>query len=543
MADALAASPPSPAAPSPFAADDLVDARLAPWPPFAPWPAPGQLHHDRRDGGHANPLFTILPASALAIGVVLLVAVAVILVMTRRSKPGTVDGTGGASCNGDKPGGAPASSCGSSVRGYNNSRYYAAAAAGKCAQQTNQCIITSIAKKSLTASNAGCIYGGRLGFSVQPRNRGAQVFTYRELESATDGFSECNVVGRGAYGVVFRGRLGDGTTAAIKRLKMDGRREGEREFRIEVDLLSRMHSPYLVGLLGYCADQSHRLLVFEFMPNGSLKSHLHRRAAAPAEQPPPLDWQTRLGIALDCARALEFLHEHSSPAVIHRDFKCSNILLDHNYRARVSDFGMAKLGSNKANGQVTTRVLGTTGYLAPEYAQTNFQSFFCLISTHRDVTMCLAKLCGYCCRYASTGKLTTKSDVYSYGVVLLELLTGRVPVDTKRPPGQHALPRLTNREKLVQMVDPALIGQFSLKDLVQVAAITAMCIQTKADYRPLMTDVVQSLIPIVKSPLMSCTSTPLRPAHGHHHVVYMSPSRGSSNGGALETRCIMHGLD
>jgi serine/threonine protein kinase len=141
---------------------------------------------------------------------------------------------------------------------------------------------------------------------------------------------------------------------------------------VQVDLLSRMHSPYLVGLLGYCADQSHRLLVFEFMPNGSLKSHLHRRALAPAEQPPPLDWQTRLGIALDCARALEFLHEHSSPAVIHRDFKCSNILLDHNYRARVSDFGMAKLGSNKANGQVTTRVLGTTGYLAPEYAQTSF---------------------------------------------------------------------------------------------------------------------------------------------------------------------------
>jgi serine/threonine protein kinase len=148
---------------------------------------------------------------------------------------------------------------------------------------------------------------------------------------------------------------------------------------MQVDLLSRMDSPYLVGLLGYCADQSHRLLVFEYMPNGSLKSHLHPpRPAAPAAAegqdllqlrppPPPLDWQTRLGIALDCARALEFLHEHSSPAVIHRDFNCSNVLLDHNYRARVSDFGMAKVGSNKADGQVVTRVLGTTGYLAPEY--------------------------------------------------------------------------------------------------------------------------------------------------------------------------------
>jgi serine/threonine protein kinase len=146
---------------------------------------------------------------------------------------------------------------------------------------------------------------------------------------------------------------------------------------MQVDLLSRMDSPHLVGLLGYCADQSHRLLVVEYMPNGSLKSHLHPSPPLPAPSSaaggsshplsrPPLDWQTRLGIALDCARALEFLHEHSSPAVIHRDFKCSSILLDHNFRARVSDFGMAKVGSNKADGQVVTRVLGTTGYLAPE---------------------------------------------------------------------------------------------------------------------------------------------------------------------------------
>ena len=179
---------------------------------------------------------------------------------------------------------------------------------------------------------------------------------------------------------------------------------------MQVDLLSRMDSPYLVGLLGYCADQSHRLLVFEFMPNGSLRSHLHPPAGAAAgagARQPPLGWATRLGIALDCARALEYLHEHSTPAVIHRDFNCGNVLLDHDLRARVSDFGTAKLGSNKADGQVVTRVLGTTGYLAPEYA--------------------------------STGKLTTKSDVYSYGVVLLELLTGRVPVDTRRPPGQHVL--------------------------------------------------------------------------------------------------------
>ncbi|RCV17830.1 hypothetical protein SETIT_3G251200v2 [Setaria italica] len=465
MADDAFSPPSPPPAPSPLAAEDLADARLAPWQPSPPAP-----RRNDGGGGRVNPLFTILPVSALAIGLVLLVAVAVILVVTRRARPRKVDA--GGSCNGDDKPGAPTSSCGS----HNARCGYAAA-------------------------GVGCIYAGRLGFSAAaPRSRGAQVFTYRELERATDGFSEANVVGRGASGAVFRGRLADGTPAAIKRLRLDHRRQGEREFRIEVDLLSRMESPYLVGLLGYCADQSHRLLVFEFMPNGSLRSHLHpppRPATAAGGLPPrqPLDWQTRLGIALDCARALEFLHEHSTPAVIHRDFNCSNVLLDHNYRARVSDFGMAKVGSNKADGQVVTRVIGTTGYLAPEYA--------------------------------STGKLTTKSDVYSYGVVLLELLTGRVPVDTQRPPGQHvlvswALPRLTDRQKLAQMVDPALKGQFALKDLIQVAAIAAMCIQTKAEYRPLMTDVVQSLIPIAK-PSMSCSSTPLRPAL--EHVIFMSSSQ------------------
>lgn len=129
-----------------------------------------------------------------------------------------------------------------------------------------------------------------------------------------------------------------------------------------MDLLSRLQSPYSVDLLGYCADNHHRLLVFEYMPNGTLHDHLHPSDARSCL----LNWGIRLRIALDCARALEFLHEHTTPSVIHRDFKSTNVLLDENFRGKVSDFGLAKIGSDKLNGMISTRVLGTTGYLAPE---------------------------------------------------------------------------------------------------------------------------------------------------------------------------------
>ncbi|KAH7440217.1 hypothetical protein KP509_04G096800 [Ceratopteris richardii] len=293
----------------------------------------------------------------------------------------------------------------------------------------------------------------------------AQVFTYKQLQFATGNFSSANILGHGGFGSVFKGLLPDGRVAAIKQLSKAGK-HGDHGFRVEVDLLSRLHSPYLLDLIGYCADQDHRLLVYEYMPKGSLQEHLCSDGSSPM-----LDWGTRMRIALDAARGLEYLHELVNPPVIHRDFKTSNILLDENFNAKVSDFGLAKLGSDKINGLVSTRVLGTQGYVAPEYAL--------------------------------TGQLTTKSDVYSFGVVLLELLTGQVPVDMERPSGQGvlvswALPRLTDRDRVEELVDPALKGQYSMKELIQVAAIAKMCIQPEADYRPLMTDVVQSLVPLVK---------------------------------------------
>ncbi|KAK8982988.1 hypothetical protein V6N11_054972 [Hibiscus sabdariffa] len=276
---------------------------------------------------------------------------------------------------------------------------------------------------------------------------GLHVFTFKQLHLATGGFSKSNVVGHGGFGSVYRGVLSNGRKVAVKLMDQEGK-QGEEEFKMEVELLRRLRSPYLLALIGYCSDSSRKLLVYEFMANGGLQEHLYPISGSNNINF-KLDWETRLRIALEAAKGLEYLHEHVSPPVIHRDFK-----------------------SNKAGGHVSTRVLGTQGYVAPEYAL--------------------------------TGHLTTKSDVYSYGVVLLELLTGRVPVDLKRPPGEGALvswvlPQLTDREKVVGIMDPALEGQYSMKEVIQVAAIAAMCVQPEADYRPLMADVVQSLVPLVKT--------------------------------------------
>lgn len=289
----------------------------------------------------------------------------------------------------------------------------------------------------------------------------AQTFTLEEVTTAANNFSSDCLIGEGGFGPVYKGRLQDGQVVAIKQLNQDGL-QGNREFLVEVLMLSLLHHENLVNLIGYCADGEQRLLVYEYMPLGSLEDHLHD-LPYDAES---LDWFTRMKIAAGAAKGLEYLHDMADPPVIYRDLKASNILLDENFHPKLSDFGLAKLGPVGDKTHVSTRVMGTYGYCAPEYAM--------------------------------TGQLTVKSDVYSFGVVFLELITGRKAIDQSRPTGEHNLvawarPLFKDRSKFAQMADPKLKGRFAVRALFQALAVAAMCLHEQAASRPSIADVVTAL--------------------------------------------------
>ncbi|WOL09076.1 hypothetical protein Cni_G17829 [Canna indica] len=295
--------------------------------------------------------------------------------------------------------------------------------------------------------------------SVATYNGSAKTYTITEIERATNRFDEARIIGEGGFGRVYQGTLEDGTKVAVKVLKRDDQ-QGGREFFAEIEMLSRLHHRNLVKLIGICIEEHTRCLVYELIPNGSVESHLYDKESA------PLDWNARMKIALGAARGLAYLHEDSSPRVIHRDFKLSNILLEHDYTPKVSDFGLARAALDEGNLHISTRVMGTFGYVAPEYAM--------------------------------TGHLLVKSDVYSYGVVLLELLTGRKPIDMLRLSGQENLvtwarPLLTNMDNLKMIVDPALGTNVPIDSVAKVAAIASMCVQPEVSHRPFMGEVVQAL--------------------------------------------------
>ncbi|KAK6646060.1 hypothetical protein PHAVU_L005743 [Phaseolus vulgaris] len=295
-------------------------------------------------------------------------------------------------------------------------------------------------------------------------------FTLSELKTATRNFRPDSVLGEGGFGSVFKGWIdensltatkpGTGIVIAVKRLNQDGI-QGHREWLAEVNYLGQLSHPHLVRLIGFCLEDEHRLLVYEFMPRGSLENHLFRRGSYFQ----PLSWSLRLKVALDAARGLAFLHS-AETKVIYRDFKTSNILLDSNYNAKLSDFGLAKDGPTGDKSHVSTRVMGTYGYAAPEYL--------------------------------ATGHLTSKSDVYSFGVVLLEMLSGKRAVDKNRPSGQHSLvewgkPFLANKRKIFRVLDTRLEGQYSTDDAYKVANLALRCLSIDSKFRPNMDEVVTTL--------------------------------------------------
>ncbi|KAK4781204.1 hypothetical protein SAY87_017310 [Trapa incisa] len=330
---------------------------------------------------------------------------------------------------------------------------------------TPQALIPSAAKSSgIGGSTLGSgLSSASLSFgsSIATFTGSARTFTASDIEKATDDFNTSRVLGEGGFGRVYSGTLDDGIRVAVKVLKRDDQ-QGGREFLAEVEMLSRLHHRNLVKLIGICIEERMRCLIYELIPNGSLESHLH----GVDKETTPLDWTTRMKIALGAARGLAYLHEDSSPRVIHRDFKSSNILLEHDFTPKVSDFGLARAALDEESQHISTRVMGTFGYVAPEYAM--------------------------------TGHLLVKSDVYSYGVVLLELLTGRKPVDMSQPPGQENLvtwarPFLTSNEGLEILVDPSLGPNVPLDSVTKVAAIASMCVQPEVSHRPFMGEVVQAL--------------------------------------------------
>ncbi|KAK7412658.1 hypothetical protein VNO78_04189 [Psophocarpus tetragonolobus] len=289
-----------------------------------------------------------------------------------------------------------------------------------------------------------------------------KVFTYEQLAEATNKYSSDCLVGEGGFGNVYKGYIKSlDQTVAVKVLNREGV-QGTREFFAEILMLSMVQHPNLVRLVGYCADDHHRILVYEFMANGSLENHL----LDIGENKEPLDWKTRMKIAEGAARGLEYLHNSAEPPIIYRDFKSSNILLDENFNPKLSDFGLAKIGPKDGEEHLTTRVMGTFGYCAPEYA--------------------------------ATGQLSTKSDIYSFGVVFLEIITGRRVFDTGRVTAEQNLidwaqPLFKDRTKFTLMADPLLKGKFPVKGLFQALAVAAMCLQEEADTRPYMDDVVTAL--------------------------------------------------
>ncbi|CAN1149123.1 Serine/threonine-protein kinase PCRK1 [Linum perenne] len=309
----------------------------------------------------------------------------------------------------------------------------------------------------------------------QSSSSNLRVFTFAELKTATKNFSRSLMIGEGGFGGVYRGVIkstvdvGKKIDIAVKQLSRRGL-QGHKEWVTEVNVLGIVEHENLVKLIGYCAEDDERgiqrLLVYEYMPNRSVLDHLSSRFET------PLSWATRMKIAQDTAKGLAYLHEGMDFQIIFRDFKSSNILLDEEWNAKLSDFGLARLGPSEGLSHVSTAVVGTIGYAAPEYIQ--------------------------------TGRLTSKSDVWSYGVFLYELITGRRPLDRNKPKNEQKLlewvrQHLSDMRKFRLILDPKLEGKYDLKSAQRLAAVANRCLLRQAKARPKMSEVVEMLNRIMDS--------------------------------------------
>ncbi|CAL4887128.1 unnamed protein product [Urochloa decumbens] len=287
-------------------------------------------------------------------------------------------------------------------------------------------------------------------------------FSLRELQVATDNFSNKNILGRGGFGKVYKGRLADGSLVAVKRLKEERTPGGELQFQTEVEMISMAVHRNLLRLRGFCMTPTERLLVYPYMANGSVASRLRERQ--PNE--PPLNWETRRRIALGSARGLSYLHDHCDPKIIHRDVKAANILLDEDFEAVVGDFGLAKLMDYKDT-HVTTAVRGTIGHIAPEYL--------------------------------STGKSSEKTDVFGYGIMLLELITGQRAFDLARLANDDDVmlldwvKGLLKEKKVEMLVDPDLQNAYQETEVENLIQVALLCTQGSPLDRPKMSEVVRML--------------------------------------------------
>ncbi|XP_042491322.1 protein STRUBBELIG-RECEPTOR FAMILY 6-like [Macadamia integrifolia] len=302
----------------------------------------------------------------------------------------------------------------------------------------------------------------------------ATMYSIADLQMATGSFNVENLIGEGSIGRVYRAQLDDGKVLAVKKIDSSVLPSQSSEDFIElVSNISRLHHLNVTELVGYCSEHGQHLLVYEFHRNGSLHDFLHLSD----EYGKPLTWNTRVKIALGTARALEYLHEVSSPSVVHKNFNSANILLDVELNPRLSDCGLANFIPNAD--QVLNHNMGS-GYSAPEVAL--------------------------------AGQYTIKSDIYSFGVVMLELLTGRKPFDSLRPRSEQSLvrwatPQLHDIDALAEMVDPALKGQYPAQSLSRFADVVVLCVQPEPEFRPPMSEVVQALVRLVQRANMSKRTT------------------------------------